>query len=166
MLSIWLRAVCCGDEPVPFRMCLHGALIMSLEDTRRHAFSHDSLPVQALGCRFFISSSIDGDVAHSFDFDWNSQISPTQCKAAITSTKAAKETVTKAQTHLAMFFIVSEQSAKCPTPTRTPAAGISAGSVPDGERGEGWNGFMLGSTSNAVRPMASSCALRDVRRKT
>jgi hypothetical protein len=77
-------------------MCLYGELIISLEDTRRHAFSHDSLPVQALGCHFFISSSI-GDVAHSFDFDWNSQISPTQCKAAITSTKAAKETVTKAE---------------------------------------------------------------------
>ena len=40
------------------------------------------------------------------------------------------------KTHLAMSLIVSEQSAKWPAPTRTPAAGFSAGLPEEGERGD------------------------------
>ena len=52
---------------------------------------------------------------------------------------SAKRTVAQAhtqKTHLAMSLIVSEQSAKWPAPTRTPAAGFSAGLPEEGERGD------------------------------
>jgi hypothetical protein len=161
MLSTLLR----GDEPLPLRVCL----CMPLETARGQrrvpccddalTCANGSVPVHPLQFRVICNSNV-GCGAHSFDFDWNSQSPAAQCKAA---TKSRDEmnphntTLTHhPASHLAKSCIDSEQSARWPCATRTPAARLRAGSAAAVGRGEGWNGSAVGSTSKAVRPTASS----------
>jgi hypothetical protein len=44
---------------------------------------------------------------------------------------------------------------------RMPAAGLSWGLSTTEDWEDGWNGLMLGSMSNAVRPTANSCDLQE-----